>query len=525
MDIMLKLRTTRTASGKTAVQVVSRSHHKTEVVKHIGSAATEDELRILIKKGERFAIEASGMTPLLPEIFGMKQVSPQTIIEVEQAVKRLSVTASFHTFAHEFLSCFYELNGFTKLQSELLRDLAFMRIIEPGSKLQAITLLKKYFEIMYARDVLYKGLPKLTLLKEDAEKIAVSYAKKTFDFDFTLVFYDVSTLYFETFTADEDTIDEKGQETIGLRKTGFGKEYKPGQPQVLIGLVVTREGYPINVDLFPGNTFEGHTIIPVINNLRQKYTIETFTIVADAAMLSVDNIRDIKDANLSYIVGARMGKLGDKLLGEVAENLNKTEGIYYTTQTKFGTLVCDYSKKRAAKDRTDRKKQLAKAREQIDNPEKVKRKRRFVMEETKAVLKLNEALIAQDELKEGIKGYYTNLPLDDKVTPGDIANRYHDLWRVEKAFRIAKSDLEARPVFLHERKSIEAHILIVFISLCLSRSIEHVTGYSIKKIKEMIWDVLDITLMDTPSGTKFVKRMDTTANPMAGVLEKLQEKC
>lgn len=101
-----------------------------------------------------------------------------------------------------------------------------------------------------------------------------------------------------------------------------------------------------------------------------------------------------------------------------------------------------------------------------------------------------------------------------------IVKRYHDLWHVEKSFRIAKSDLEARPVFHHKKESIETHILIVFVSLCLAKSIELKTGYSMRKVKDMIWDILDIEFTDTLTGKQFQKRMDSTANPMAELLRK-----
>lgn len=508
---MIKIRTTKTGSGNTAVQVVSRQNQQTKIVKHIGTAHNEEELSRLIKLANHYVLSSSQMQPLFPE-FSEKDSDAHHLVSVEN----LSFTKTYHTFAHEFLSLFYERNGFAALGNDLLRDLSFMRIIEPSSKLHSTELFNKYFGQIYTQNRVYKALPQIRLLKEEVEKAAVSYAQKHLGFDFSLVFYDVTTLYFETFKEDEDIVDEKGDKTIGLRKLGFGKERKPGQPQIVIGLVVNNDGYPISVEMFSGKTFEGHTMLPVIQGLKKKYGIKTLTIVADAAMLSLDNTKAIVDAELSYIVGARMGSVPAKLLNDISRKINKTEGRYVRVETDWGTLVCDYLEKRAAKDRSDRKKQLLKAQYQIDNPEKVKRRVRFVTEETKATLTLNQELIEQDTLREGIKGYYTNLK---KVPSKLIIKRYHDLWHVEKAFRIAKSDLEARPIFHHKRESIETHILIVFVSLCVTKSIELKTGYSIKKVKEMIWDILDIAFTDTLTGRQFLKRMDTADNPMEKFLE------
>jgi len=451
------------------------------------------------------------MPPLLPEIFGRQDVDDLVLLS------HLQFTTSYHTFAYEILSFFYERNGFEKIGCSLLKDLSIMRIVEPTSKLHSVELLKEHFAITYPINRIYEELPKIKLLKEDIGKAAVSYAQQL-GFDFSLVFYDVTTLYFETFKEDEDVKDKKGNTTVGLRKQGFGKERKPGQPQIVIGLVVNNEGYPISVEIFSGKTFEGHTMLPVIQELKKKYGIKTLTIVADAAMLSLNNTKAIVDAELSYIVGARMGSIPTKLLNEISKKINKTEKKYIRVKTDWGTLICDYSEKRAAKDRADRKKQLLKAQYQIENPENVKRRVRFVTEETKATLVLNQELIDQDILREGIKGYYTNLK---KVPSKLIIKRYHDLWHVEKAFRIAKSDLEARPIFHHKRESIETHILIVFVSLCIAKSIELKTGYSIKKVRDAIWRILDAELVDTLTNKKFIKRMETTGNEIAELLKQL----
>ena len=118
---------------------------------------------------------------------------------------------------------------------------------------------------------------------------------------------------------------------------------------------------------------------------------------------------------------------------------------------------------------------------------------------------MNSELIQKDELLDGIKGYYTNLEnMDNQL----IVDRYHDLWKIEKAFRIAKSDLLARPIFHRKRANIEVHILIVFVSLCVAKSLELYSGLSVKKIKDLIWDILDIKLKDDLTGKTFTKRID-----------------
>lgn len=486
---MFKVRTTRTGSGNTAVQVVTRAHQQTKIVKHIGSATSEEEKRELMQLANQYIATHDPAQPLFPEILGNDAKTHHVV-----AIENLQIRKTYHTFAYEFLSSFYAMNGFEELNNTLLKDLAMIRLVEPESKLRSTQLIKTYFDRSYPINRVYEGLREIRLFKEKIETIAISYAREHLAFDFSLVFYDVTTLYFETFREDSED----------FKKPGFSKDNKPQQPQVVIGLVVNQDGYPIAIDMFSGNTFEGHTMLPVIRKLQKEHGIKTLTIVADAGMLSMSNIEEIQKAGLTYIVGARLGNISTEQLKTISQHLDKRERIYYRASQPHGILICDYSQKRANKDKSDRKKQLVKAQYQVDNPEKTKRRTRFVVEEAKARVKLNQELIEKDALREGIKGYYTNLEYTESEL---IIARYKDLWHVEKSFRIAKSDLLARPVFHHKKQSIETHMLIVFVSLCLAKSIELKTGHSIQRVKDMIWNVLDIEIVDSLTHKKFLKRM------------------
>lgn len=512
---MLRIRTIKTGSGKIAVQVVRRQHQQTIIVKHLGSANTEAELKELHTLADQFILRASQTKPLFPELF-----TPQSRHFV--SLDCLKITNPYHHFAYEILSFFYQLNGFSKLNNKLLQDLSIIRICEPCSKIRSLALLKEYFNIRLGHTSLYQGLRRIRRQKEEIEKVAVSYAKSHLSFDFSLVFYDVTTLYFETQKQDEDLQDDMGNILEeGLRKNGFSKDHKNNQPQIVIGLVVTKEGYPICIEAFPGNTFEGKTMIPIILKLKEKYQIKNLTIIADAGMLSFANMQELKGHNLSYIVGARIGNLSQDLMKEISLALNKTEGIFYHTQTPHGNLICDYSKKRASKDKSDREKQIRRALRQMGQGDPILLKYRFLKAKKKPVLKLNTKLIEQDELQDGIKGYYTSVTgISDTL----IVSRYKDLWHVEQAFRIAKSDLLARPIFHHLKESIEAHMIIVFVSLCIVKSIEMLTKLSIKEVKHQIWRILDVTIEDSLTKQKFIKRMDTSENEVAQLVENLKKR-
>ncbi len=329
---MFKVRTTKTASGNTAVQVVQRSHQQTKIVKHIGSATSNQEQQDLIHLANQYILTHDPVQPLFPEILG-EDIQNHHVV----AIKNLEFRKTYHAFAYEFFSFFYKQNGFDFLNNTLLKDLALMRLIEPASKLRSCELLKEYFDHTYPINHVYEELVKINLLKDEIERIAVSYAKKQFGFDFSLVFYDVTTLYFETFKEDVEN----------FRKPGFSKDNKPQQPQIVIGLVVSQEGYPIAVDTFPGNTFEGHTMLPAIRKLQKVHGIKTLTIVADAGMLSQSNIEEIERSGLTYIVGARLGNIATEKLRQISQTLNKREGIYYRGAQPHGLLICDYSQKKS----------------------------------------------------------------------------------------------------------------------------------------------------------------------------------
>ncbi len=370
----MQVRTTITSSGKTAVQVVKRFNHRTKVIKHIGSAENKRELDKLKKLVYHYIDITNKTVPLFPELLTQKEA--QHLVTVENLI----FTRTYHRFAYEFFSFFYERLGFSAIQNPILKDLSIIRLIEPVSKQASLELIREYFSIIHGHTRLYKGLKEIRAQKEQIETCAVSYAKKYLSFDFSVVFYDVTTLYFETFKEDEEA----------FRKPGVSKDNKSQQPQILIGLVVTKEGYPVAINLFEGNTFEGKTMLPVITKFKKKYTIQTLTVVADAAMLSFKNMEELRNNNLHYIVGARIGNLSHELIHGIATTINKTEGIFVKHQTPHGILICDYSKKRAAKDKYDREKQIQRAELRIKLGNPVSQRNRFLKEKTKKIFPLEQ---------------------------------------------------------------------------------------------------------------------------------------
>jgi len=332
----------------------------------------------------------------------------------------------------------------------------------------------------------------------------VAFAQRHFQFTFTLIFYDVTTLYFESFVDDDD-----------LRQRGFSKDNKFNQPQLVIGLIVNETGFPIAYQVFPGNTFEGHTIIPIILDLKQKYQIQTLTVVADAAMISDENVAKLTTSQLHYIVGARMGNIRQTLIAKISRTLHHEDGKTMRLKTAKGDLICSFSKTRYAKDKHDTEKQLERAAYYLNHPARAIKRLKF-LSLTSRQPTLNQKLLAKTRLLWGIKGYYTNTQLSDQ----EVITQYQNLWRVEQSFRLTKSDLKARPIFVQKTKTIQAHILVCFVALAAAKVIELKTHVSLKKVVKILSKIQDITLLDTLTGKTFILRSQLNAD-VKNILKKL----
>lgn len=316
---MLHVRTVKTSSGATAVQIVKYVNRKRIVVSHIGSAHTEKDLILLKQEALKQVEHLTKQKSLFPP--SKNTFSPVIVVHKSQYL------GDRHTFIYDTLSHIFRLFKFNRLNNQLLLDLVLMRIIKPVSKLESLQILSEMFGKEYGKSSLYQELISFPKLKDSVEKTIVSFAKEHYAFDFSIVFYDVTTLYFESFREDIDTTDTDGDVIEkGLRKSGFSKDNKFNQPQIIVGLIVNKDGFPVSYEVFEGSTFEGDTFIPVIYQFKKTYSVQTFTVVADAAMISLDNIEKLKECNLSYIVGARVANLSPLVIKQISDELNGVDG-------------------------------------------------------------------------------------------------------------------------------------------------------------------------------------------------------
>lgn len=380
-----------------------------------------------------------------------------------------------------------------------------MRIIEPASKLRSIILLEEYFGIKHRRQKYYDSAPAWLELKSKTESIAVKFAREHYDFNYNLVFYDVTTLYFETFESDD------------LRKNGFSKDNKSQQLQILIALMVSKEGLPISYEVFPGNTFEGHTFIPVIKSFINKNKVEALTVVADAAMISTENSLALNENGINYIVGGRLGNISNDLLTQIDATIIRKDGESIRLPTANGDLICSYSSLRYRKDKYEMEKQIERARSLVDNPGKNK-KMKFTKSSGEK-MELNQKLIDKTVKLLGIKGYYTNLN-ESVANNQTIIARYRELYRIEQAFRISKSDLQTRPIFHYKEEPIKLHLLICFMALIISKHVELQTETSIKTFIHECKKITDARLKNKITGKEITMRASST-NEILKIIEKL----
>ena len=291
-----------------------------------------------------------------------------------------------------------------------------------------------------------------------------------------LVLYDVTTLYFEIQKEDD------------YRKAGLSKERKL-EPQITVGLLVDRTGFPLVIQSFEGNCAEVKTLLPVLAGFRECHGLKDVTVTADAAMLSAGNIAELEQLGYHYIIGSRLAKTPYEIEEYLCDEGTELEDNQIFESSMVVTVdgkrtrrrvVYQYRAKRAALDLSNIEKTVAKAQKMVDKKADIKRNRFLTVKGERR--EINVVLVEEARRKAGIKGYVTDL----RIPAQEVIDSYHQLFQVEKSFRMSKSDLKARPIFHHKRESIDAHLTVVFASLAIVRYIEAMTGLSIKKFINML---------------------------------------
>jgi transposase len=501
-------------SGSTSIQIISKDTGRYCVIKTIGCSSDPAELKRLLLEAKYFLHRPDNSQKILI------QYEKREAKFTKNVIQNLS-NSNIHSVGPELiLGPLFDRIGFNIIPSELFRHLVITRLTYPTSKLKTVDYLYRYQGKNISIDSIYRFLDTLqSSYKDKVEKVAYEYTKRILN-NVTVVFYDMTTLYFET--EDEDD----------LRKIGFSKDGKFQSPQIMIGLLVGEGGYPIGYDIFKGNTFEGHTLLPILKKFQKKYGFSKPVVIADAALLSKKNLTNLSLQEYQFILGGRIKNEPEKLKSKILlRSKGMRHGDYFSMRRKDGLrLIITYSDKRAKKDVYNRKKGLRKLREKVQSGRLTKSSinnrgyNKYLRLQGQMTIEIDEEKIEQDKAWDGLRGYVTNTRLWTKTV---IAN-YRHLWQIENAFRISKTDLRVRPIYHRLRGRIEAHVCIAFVAYTIYKELERLLckydkKISVKRAIELTHNMyeLEYTLPDNGEIERTLLKMDTEQQELYDVIHKL----
>ena len=469
-------------SGLVSVQVIDKSNGRYKVVRTIGSSRDEVEIEKLLEEGKRF-------------IQGHTGVQEFDFSDYKSAYTKVLSTIHSHKLVgiEYVLGKIFDEIGFDDIEDCLFKDLVLYRLVYPKSKLKTKEYLYRYEQKSYSEDDIYRYMDKLhSKQREAVQQISYNHTLKVLGSEIQAVFYDVTTIYFEIEREDE------------LRKTGFSKEGKHQHPQIVLGLLVSKNAYPLAYDIFEGNKYEGDTFLPILEGFKEKYQFEKLTVVADAGLLSNTNVERLIEKGYDFILGARI-KNEKQVIKDQIVNLNLDNENSQVIRKDDLRLIISYSESRAKKDCYNRERGLKRLEKKLKSGKLSKSNinnkgyNKFLKMSGEVTLAIDLEKIKEDEKWDGLKGYLTN----SQMSKEDVLENYRHLWQIEKAFRVAKSELRIRPVFHHKRERIEAHICLNFVAYKIYKELERQlkeqqSSLSPERVIEIIQTIHEITLV-TPN--------------------------
>ncbi len=474
------LRKLRNRSGSISVQIISKATGKYKVIKTLGCGRTKQEVDKLIFLGRQEIEEITNQTKLF--------ISKNDIL-IEQLFSSLS-NSSVQTIGPELIfGKIFDAIGYNQIKEGLFRHLVISRLAFPLSKLKTIDYLQRFQGVHINIDTIYRFLDKLnTNVKQQVEQITFKHTKRILGGKINVIFYDMTTIYFES--SDEDD----------LRKTGFSKDGKHHCPQIFLGLLVGLEGYAIGYDIFQGNIYEGHTLIPFLKQISLKFNLGKPIVIADSGLLSKANIDALVEQQYEFIIGGRIKSETKEIKNKILKK-SYIDGQIISIKTDYKTrLIVSYSDKRAKKDQHNRNRGLKRLEKKIKSGKLTKESinnkgyNKYLKLNGKILVEIDYDKFNQDNKWDGLKGYITNTKLSKK----QIISNYSNLWHIEKAFRMSKTDLRIRPIYHRLQRRIEAHICISFTAYSIYKELERVlkkqkSNLSLKKASEITQNMYQIT--------------------------------
>lgn len=511
-------------NGKTSVLIVEsvrkngKPTHKT--VRSLGTATNENELSIILKSATAFiAAMKESEDRLLPifdplEFYEVKprqetpcdfKVNP---VRLQEEVRLVSGSQEVFGQAYKQMNFDYLLETQYKQDewNKILKQCVLSRIVNPVSKLKTSEQLVDYFGLDISVNRLYRMMDKVFENKDRIKQLVLENSLTLLDNQIDVTFFDVTTLHFESFDEDE------------LRRFGFSKNCRFKETQVVLALQTAHGGIPVGYELYPGNTFEGKTLIDAVKNHKEKFNLRKVFLVADRAMFNKSNLDLMDSLGVDYVVAAKLKSMKSEVKKEIlnfAESISKKEFSIMEKTIEGRRLIVNYSPERAKKDASDRERLVSRLRKQLNDNSQIEvskliknqgTKKYLQVAENKLIAKINENKIQEDSLWDGLHGIITNT---HESSAKDLLMRYKDLWQIEEAFRINKTDLKMRPIFHWKKSRIEAHIAICYLAYSVIVQIRKKLNdagikISVDKIRYELNRVQRSVMFDPESKKRFV---------------------
>ena len=478
-------------SPRQTVQIVASERIgdkvKQRIVRYVGVAMNDEEL-VKMKELAEF-IKANLEEEAAPALFrpdelarmaidGRKtaDLSPDQPLTVD--MKLLREESRVVVGIHEIYGKMFDELGFDRVvgdparrvqAAKTIKHLVMARIANPSSKRKSVINLEQDFGVKLDLNAVYRTLDYVDEQSiELIQKKAWDAAKGLFAQKIDVIFYDCTTLYFESFVEDE------------LREKGLSKEHRFSESQVLLAMMVTKEGLPLGYRLYNGATWEGHTLKDAIEHVKRMAEVDRLVFVADSGLLSKDNLAVIEKSEKQYIVAARLKNQPESIKKQILDKGSYQQGDHMLIKEIAlpgeRRLLVNYTEKRARKDAYDRQKALAKLQKKINkskNPESFISNagyRKYLKIEHQQSVQIDEEKIRSAEQWDGLHGIITNI---NDMPAKDAFEQYAGLWQIEESFRLTKHDLRVRPIYHWTPRRIQAHVAICFMALVSIRHLSY----------------------------------------------------
>lgn len=474
------------------MQIAERRDGRNHILEHVGTARSDAELAVLMAEARRRLRPGQATLDLALGDEDSRESSRSGVITGKRPAVLWLV-----------LSSVYDRLRFDVVDDDAFKELVGARIIEPTSKADSVRVLDEVGVEHASLRTMFRSLARSQERDYRSQVAAACFAHAAARSDISLCLYDVTTLYFKAEHEDE------------LRQVGFSKERRV-DPQIVVGLLVDRNGFPLEVGCYEGNKAETATIIPIVKQFQDRHGLSDLAVVADAGMLSTSNLTALDEAGLRFIVGSRVVKAPGDLAshfrwhGDAFADAQVIDTITPKRSTAAARGENDTSQRAepvwdraqhpgscgptpsSARCATARRCRCRPTAPRPSSPERRPRAHHGSSDHWRTAGP-GRVLSGAGAAVGRVEGVRRQHPAD--VMPaGEVIASYHALWQVEASFRMSKTDLRARPMFHHTREAIEAHLTVVFTALAIARYLPDATGTSIKKIVHTLHPIQQITV-------------------------------